>query len=328
MLHGLVSRVRGWLLRRKGKCAGLEKYYEEAYGELLREVREETCRRFPEETRMLVEFVDNWIELIPRESQLLPEVFNSISGVLLFYLWRLSNWVTYEILSGRYFEAIRNLRFLFEGSIYAVVIEDVIEKRVYEKWSVKASMSLKEEIFELLVECKRKRVREKRHVNVDKVRKIVTSFIEEHADLPEQEKTEYLEVYTEILSDERLYLPVYKMIDEALKLLGLNQEFSVRFQKVWRELSTYLHFSHAFLNVIVKKPEMLSLEVLDPELLRKSLNLYLDTLDLYYTVLAWKFPELRENVRRVVEWWRDNFSKTFTLTEEFLSLNVPAERKG
>lgn len=322
----MLRRFYLWLLRRKRECKALESYYE-LYGSMLREVREETCRKFPEETGMLVEFIDNWIELIPRDKQLLYMVINSLSGILLFYLWRLSNWVTYEILSGRYFEAIRNLRFLFEGSVYAVVIEDAIERRIYEKWKALSGIDLKTEIFMLWDECRRKRVKGKKGVDVDKVRKIVASFINQHADLSDPKRREYIEVYTQILSDERLYLPVSRMIDEALELLGLDQNFGERLGNVWRELSSYLHFSHAFLKAILKAPELLSLEAMNKELFKKSLNLYFETLDLYYAVLAWRFPRLRENIKRVVEWWKEAFNKTFNLTETFLKQQYVKEAK-
>ena len=317
MIRRLIKRLWLRILRRKGKCTVLERYYE-LYGSMLREVREETCRKFPKETEMLVEFIDNWIELLPRSEQLSHEAINSLSGVLLFYLWKLSNWITYEILSGKYFEAIRNLRFLFEGSIYAVVIEDAIERKVYEKWGTLSRISLKTEIFKLWDECKQKHVKAGKSIDINKVGKIVASFINKHADLPEHEKKEYLEVYTQILSDERLYLPVSKMIDEALKLLGLNETFGDKLREVWRELSSHLHFSYAFLEIILESLELLSLEVINPELFKKSVNLYFATLDLYYATLAWRFPTLREAIKGVVKWWKENFGKTFSLTEAFL----------
>jgi len=294
----------------------LRGYYKFYDSSLLKEVREETCKKFTKETRMLMEFIDNWIDLIPRNKRLQPEVINSLSGVLLFYPWRLSNWVTFEILNGRYFEAIRSLRFLFEGSTYAMVIEDAIERRVWEKWDVLSGMDLKAEIFRLWEECRRKRVGEKERI--DKVMEIVVSFIDQHTDLPEHKRKEYLEVYTQILSDRRLYLPVSKMIDEALKLLSLDQSFSKRLRDIWHELSSYVHFSYAFLKAILDAPELLLLEAMNERLFRKSLDLYFETLDLYYAVLAWRFSELGENVKEVVEWWKENFGKTFILAETFL----------
>jgi len=141
LVRRLINRLHIWSCHKRS--VPLEKYYK-VYGKVLKEVREETYRKFPGEAGMLMEFIDNWIDLIPIDERLMPGVMNSLSGILLFHLWKLSNWITYKILSGKYFEAIRNLRFLFEGSIYAVVIEDAIERVVYERWGALSGISLKQ----------------------------------------------------------------------------------------------------------------------------------------------------------------------------------------
>ncbi|MCD6095429.1 MAG: hypothetical protein J7J99_02545 [Thermoprotei archaeon] len=288
----------------------------------MRSVGEETYREFPDETRILIEFIDNCTDLISSDKKLTSQIINSLSGILLFHLLKLTNWITYEILSGKYFEAIRNLRFLFEGSIYAVVIEDAIERVVYESQGALSTIGLKAEIFKLWDVCRQKKVKEKRNVNVDKVKKIVGTYINEHAtNLPEIKRKEYLKMYVEILSDKRLYLPVSIMIDEALKLLKLDKNFAKRLKNLWRELSKYQHFSYAFLEAILNNPALLSLEVKDRDMFRKALKLYFETLDLYYTVLAWRFPQLRENVRSIIEWWEQYLGRTFSLTKAFLKAN-------
>lgn len=318
-LMNFIHRIYTWFHCRR--YTPLEKYYK-IYGSILREVREETYREFPDETRILIEFIDNWIDLIPRDKELMHGVMNSLSGILLLYLWKLSNWITYEILSGKYFEAIGSLRFLFEGSIYAVVIEDAIERVVYERWGTLSGIGLKAEIFKLWDECRRKRVVEKGNVNMDKVKEVVGSYINRHATkLSEDKRKEYLEVYVRILSDRRLYLPVSSMIDEALKLLKLDNKFANRLRDVWRVLSRYLHFSHAFLEAILNNPALLSLEVKDPAMFKKALSLYFETLDLYYTVLAWRFLRLRKNVKNVIEWWEQYLGRTFSLVKAFLEAN-------
>ena len=141
LVRRLINRLHIWSCHKRSMP--LEKYYK-VYGKVLKEIREETYRKFPGEAGMLMEFIDNWIDLIPIDERLMPGVMNSLSGILLFHLWKLSNWITYKILSGKYFEAIRNLRFLFEGSIYAVVIEDAIERVVYERWGALSGISLKQ----------------------------------------------------------------------------------------------------------------------------------------------------------------------------------------
>lgn len=109
-----------------------ENYLQE-YGGFLEEVRKETYEKYPTETGMLFEFIDNWIDLVLRDKENFLQETNSLSGIILLNSWKLTNWISYEILCGKYFEAIRNLRFVFEGSVYAVIIEDAIESRVFKK---------------------------------------------------------------------------------------------------------------------------------------------------------------------------------------------------
>jgi len=110
--------------------------YFKIYTDSLREVSKETFDKYPNESIMLFEFIDNWIDLFPKDDERFTEAANSLSGIILIDSWKLSNWISYEILCGKYFEAIRNLRFLFEGCVFAVIIEDVIESRVFEKWAI------------------------------------------------------------------------------------------------------------------------------------------------------------------------------------------------
>lgn len=147
----------------------IEKYLKE-YEECLREVSKETCEKYREKTWMLFEFINNWIDLVPRHEEVSKQAIHSLSGIILLHSWKLTNWITYEILCGKYFEAIRNLRFIFEGTVYAVIIEDAIESRVSEKRGGLSEVGLKKEIFELWEMCKGKRVYEKRRIMSIKLR--------------------------------------------------------------------------------------------------------------------------------------------------------------
>ena len=43
--------------------------YIKVYVGIMQEVRKETSEKYPTETRMLFEFIDNWIDLIPRDGK-------------------------------------------------------------------------------------------------------------------------------------------------------------------------------------------------------------------------------------------------------------------
>lgn len=291
--------------------------YIKMYALTLQEIREETYQKYPSETGMLFEFIDNWIDLIPRDRERFLQATNSISGIILLNSWKLTNWITYEILNGRYFEAIRNLRFIFEGCVFAVILEDVIESTVFEKWGGLSALPLKAEIFRLWEECKRKRVCRKGKIDKEMVRRIVTNFVDKNIDPSKKEVVqEYVEVYTRILSNKKLYLKTSKMIEECRSFLKLD-EYDVReMKKLWHELSKYLHFSYTYLEVIIEDPGFCFLERFNDKLFKLSLKFYLKTMDFLYTVLVWRFKDLREEINRMCRWWRNNFNKPFGLTEK------------
>jgi hypothetical protein len=295
----------------------IEEYLRE-YTDYLHMVIYETYKHSKEEVGMLFEFIDNWIDLIPRERELLIAMSQSLPGIILLNSWKLTNWVSYEILCGKYFESIRNLRFIFEGSIYAVVIEDSIESKVWEKWQSLSTLSLKAEIFRLWEECKRKKVfdSEKKKVRITKIKKIVRRFVES-ANLPSKEKSNYIDVYVEILSQPVLYLPTKAMIQRYCHLLGVEDE-TRSLVSLWHELSRYQHFSYPYLEKAVESPDFVFLEVFDEKLFELSLELYFKTTDVFYAALIWRFPELRENVKGINEMWKRMFKRSFVLTSKIL----------
>jgi hypothetical protein len=293
-----------------------EEYLEE-YIKYLQEVVNESYDHSREGTGMLFEFIDNWIDLIPKEKTLFLEAANSLSGILLLNSWKLTNWISFEILCGKYFEALRDLRFVFEGSVYGVVIEDLIESKVWRKWRSLSSINLKAEIFKLWETCKSKEVYDKKEKRVkrDKVEEIVKKFIRDSG-FSLQEKAEHIAVYVEILSQPELYMPMRLMIKKCCRLLGIEEEQDLK--NLWHELSHYQHFSYPYLEVVCEKPEFVFLEVFDKNAFEISLELYFRTMDLLYAVIAWRFPQLRKKVEEMNAWWKKNFNKSFALAEKVL----------
>ena len=294
-------------------------HYLEEYDGIMRGVRKETYKKYPTETEMLFEFIDNWIDLIPRDKEKFFRATNSISGIILLNSWKLTNWISCEILNGKYFEAIRNLRFVFEGSVYAVIIEDAIESKVFEKWRDLSTLSLKAEVFELWEECRKKKVYRDGKMNLGQIKNIVVDFVHRNLDPSRSKKAkEYIEVYMKILSNEKLYLSTGEMIEECSHFLKIDKENARKLRNLWHELSRYLHFSYPYLKAIIENPEFCFSEVLDDELFKCSLTFYFQTLDFFYAVLVWRFADLREEIEKICEWWKNNFNKTFSLTEKVL----------
>ena len=70
---------------------------------------------------------------------------------------------------------------------------------------------------------------------------------------------------------------------------------------------------------MIDDPEMILIEKLNDDLLKKSLSFYFDTLDFFYAVLAWRFRYLRKQIKEMCDWWSENFHKTFSMTEKTLA---------
>ena len=151
------------------------------------------------------------------------------------------------------------------------------------------------------------------------VKRIVANFVDRNIDSSRSEKREeYIELYTEILSDKRLYLTTGRMIGECRNFLKIDKNDIEELEELWRNLSRCLHFSYPYLEVIVDNPGFCFLEGLKGKLLSQSLNFYFGTLDFLYAVLAWRFTGLNEEIDKMCKWWKDNFGKTFSITEKVL----------
>ena len=124
--------------------------YIEALREIYDKVIEESFQKSKKEVQMLFEILNSWADTIPLfQIYTLDEIIHTIPGVVFMYLWRAGNWIIYEILTGHYFEAFRDIRFLFEGSLLAIHYDYYIDRKVYEKWGSLGTFDLKAEIVEL-----------------------------------------------------------------------------------------------------------------------------------------------------------------------------------
>lgn len=159
------------------------------YQKILLDVRRESYNKFPEEVIALAELLSNYIDLLPEKSEW-GNCIHSIPRILLLYSLKMAAWTIYEILNGKYFEAFRDIRFIFEASILSVVMEDVIEKSIYQKCGTLSSFHLKVIIFKLWEKLRDKkdyrnlRNKEKRNKTI---RQEIKKFLKD-LDLPEEAK--------------------------------------------------------------------------------------------------------------------------------------------
>lgn len=294
------------------------KKYMETYQNYLSKVSEETFKNFPEETCIIIEFINNWIDIIPVKEEW-KKYIHSILGIFLFYSWKLFNWIGYEILSGKYFEAFRNCRFVFEASILSVIMEDAIESRVYEKWENLSSFDLKCEILRLWEDLKDEHIY---WIKDEKNRtKKIREFIKKHVsklNLPEERKEEYLEVYCSILCDERLGYNTPKMIEECKEILSIEDKEQL-LKNTWKILNKYTHFTHTFCNMVLNNPDFVFIETMNKDLFKECFKAYFTTMDLFYCVLCWSFPKVKERMKdKVIGRWNENFNRRLEFTERII----------
>lgn len=208
--------------------------YFKTYVSWLQDVAKETHQKYPTEAVMIFEFIDNWIDLFPKDDDRFIQTRNSLSGIILMDSWKLTNWIGFEILCGKYFEALRNIRFLFEGCVFSIIIEDVIEGNVWNKWKNLADLWLKKDIFTLWEQCKKKHVVHHKKLDTELVHKIVTNFVNQTMEKGrENQIPEYVDVYSKILSDLRLYLNTTMMIRECITHLNLDENDGKSLVQTW-----------------------------------------------------------------------------------------------
>jgi len=301
--------------KRKDFPDTLEKYIK-TYQSYLEKVRKKTYKHFPEETNMIVEFINNWIDIVPVGKEW-EKYIHSLPGVLFFCLWKMSNWIGYEILSGKYFEAFRNCRFVFEASILSVIMEDAIESRIYEKWKSLSAFDLKCEIFRLWEELRDKGVYKRKENRKKKIRRFVKEYISK-SNLLEEKKKEYLEVYCSILCNERLGYTTPKMIEECKRFLPIEEKEQL-LKGTWKILNKYAHFTYIFCDIVLDNPEFVFIETMNADIFKKCFRAYFTTIDLFYCVLCWRFPKVKERIKdKIISWWNKNFSLHLELTERVI----------
>lgn len=295
----------------------MERFFRE-YEKLLKAVRENTYGESKEEAEILINFLNNWIDLISKEKWIFESEIHSLSGLIFLSSFRLTSWIGYEILCGEYFEALRDLRFIFEGSVYGIIYADAIEEKVYKQWGMTSEIGLKKEILNLLEKCRKEQIYQKKKINKGKIETIVNKFFSQKGIRPldKKIKKQYINTYIKILSDKRLYLPMSGMLRESKKFLNLKDKDINELSQVWHELSKYSHFSYPYLDFLLENPDFLFKEIFNKKFFIKIIDLYSKTLDFFYSVFTWRFggiKEIEENISKIIEWWGDNYSESFPL---------------
>jgi hypothetical protein len=296
--------------------------YIEMFHSLYDELIEETFQKSEKETKILFEIINNWIDAADLFKEYkLEEVIHSIPGIIFIYLWRAGNWISYEILTGHYFDAFKDVRFLFEGSLLAINYDYFIDKKIYEKWGSFAELSLKAEIVELAERLREKVKRSKEKENPESlkllVRKDVLKLVNK-SKLTDEKKKKYIDLYCEILAQPELYWSVGKIIKEYASDWKLGNHAKI-LESTWGKLSLYTHFSRAFFDLALERPEEVWIEHYNKELLEKCCEFYITTIDLFLSTLVISFPKISSSLSKITRWWDENLNIELGITKKVLS---------
>lgn len=290
------------------------------FQEIYDDVINETVVKSQKEAETLIWILDSWIasaEIF--KTYRLEDVIHNIQGVLFSYFWRAASWIIYEILTGHYFEALRDLRFLFEGVLLSLHYDYLIDGKVFEKIGQYATFDLKAEVVELAEEL-REGIRRRDEESIGEIRPLVRKKVEAfvaRSNLTEEEKRSYIELYSEVLSQPEIYWSVYKIISQFTKEWNLK-EFEDKLKTAWSQLCLYSHFSKKFLNFILRKPENVWIEQYEEELLKKCCNLFITTFDLLLSMILISFPRIRAQVEKILARWKNQLTIELEMTEKTL----------
>lgn len=72
--------------------------YIKTYNGIIQRVRKETYEKYQHEAEMLFEFIDNWVDLVPRDKETFLQATISLSGIILFNSWKLTNWISFQYI--------------------------------------------------------------------------------------------------------------------------------------------------------------------------------------------------------------------------------------
>lgn len=68
----------------------------------------------------------------------------------------------------------------------------------------------------------------------------------------------------------------------------------------WKFLNRHTHFTYSILETILSDPFFVFIEKFDKNLFEKCFYTYFKTIDLFYSVLCWRFLQIREKIKKKV----------------------------
>ena len=291
-----------------------------SFQEIYEDVANETYLKSKQEVLVLFEMLRSWVNVNLFSKYGSKEIIHSVQGVLFSYFWRATGWIIYEIITGHYFEALRDLRFMFEGSLLALHYDCLIDNRLYERWGYLGKFDLKAEIVEL-AERLREKLRTFRKGSLEELNDIVRDKVEafvNESNVSQQEKEWYIETYTDILSQPMFYWSIPKIISEFVKEWGL-EEYEDDLKRAWAVLSLYTHFSRKFFEwVLHTKPLEVFIEDYNEHLFKICYSIFITTIDIFLSTLLVRYQKLQDIIKQLISDWETRLSVNLNITKKML----------
>lgn len=225
---------------------------------IFQEIEKETLERNRENADILVEHLNNWIDSVIPIIKNNPELSRSLIGVRFIGTFSEMRLTVFSILSGCYFQSVRNLRFVFESMIHAYYLETEYAGIFPDLFLEVIDQSDNTIEFQRRLEA---RLHEEYPKKKDRFRDI-TGFS--------------------------------STIIDSLPLLSAEKD---HLKITYHKLSSLVHPAPEQIKKIIENPDMIFTFFYNEEFFKECAVLTDEVMDLTFAIVLCRFPEVKENIK-------------------------------
>lgn len=225
---------------------------------IFQEIEKETLEKNREKADILVEHLNNWFDTVIPIIKNNPELSRSLIGVRFIGTFSEMRLTVFSILSGCYFQSVRNLRFIFESMIHAYYLESEYA-----------------EIFpDLFLEV------------IDQPDNIIDFQNRLEARL-QNEYPQRKDRFRDITGFR------VKIIDN----LPFLPDEKDRLKMTYHKLSSLVHPAPEQIKKIIENPDLIFTFFYNEEFFKECTELTDEVMDLTFAIVLHRFPDVKENIK-------------------------------
>jgi len=225
---------------------------------IFKEIEKETLEKNREKADILVEHLNNWIDTIRPIIKNNPELNRSLIGVKFIDTFAEMRLTVFSIFSGCYFQAVRNLRFIFESMTHAYYLESEFE-----------------EIFpDLFLE-----LIDQPDDAVDFQKRLEDRLRIEYP----QRKGQFRDITGFSVTT----------IDKLPFLLDEKESLKI----TYRKLSRFVHPAPEQIRKVIENPDLIFTFFYNEEFFNECIELTDEVMDLTFAVVLHRFPDVKEKIK-------------------------------